>query len=76
MAAVGLVQGLTLGVVNLYCMLQVVRRDIAGFHFAYDFPVSTAVSLVPLMLIAAVVAAVWPARLAMRGSLVEALEYE
>jgi len=28
------------------------------------------------MLIAALVASLWPARLAMRGSLVEALEYE
>ena len=75
-AIVGLVLGLALGVLNLYCMLQVVRRDIAGFRFAYDFPLSTALFLVPLMLVAALVAAIWPAKLAMRGSLVEALEYE
>ena len=75
-ATIGLVLGLALGVVNLYCMLQVVRRDIAGFRFAYDFPTSTALSLVPLMLAAALIAAAWPAKLAMRGSLVEALEYE
>jgi len=75
-ATVGLVLGMILGAVNLYCMLQIVRRDIAGFHFAYDFPAVTAVSLIPLMLGAALIAAFWPARLAMRGSLVEALEYE
>jgi putative ABC transport system permease protein len=75
-AIIGLLLGLALGTVNLYWMLQVVRRDIAGFRLAYDFPVSTALTLVPLMLGAALGAAFWPAKLAMRGSLVEALEYE
>jgi hypothetical protein len=32
--------------------------------------------LVPVMLAAALVAALWPAEAAVRGSLVEALEYE
>jgi hypothetical protein len=31
---------------------------------------------VPTMLVAALVAAIWPAEAAVRGSLVEALEYE
>ena len=42
----------------------------------YAFPVSTVVGLVPTILAAAFVAAIWPAESAVRGSLVEALEYE
>jgi ABC-type lipoprotein release transport system permease subunit len=42
----------------------------------YQFPWSIAALLVPLILGAAFVAALWPAESAVRGSLVEALEYE
>jgi hypothetical protein len=42
----------------------------------YMFPYPTVLSLVPVMLAAAFIAAVWPAESAVRGSLVEALEYE
>jgi putative ABC transport system permease protein len=72
----GLVLGFSLGAVNLYYILQIVHHDIAGMRLAYEFPVSVTLALIPTMLVAAIVAAIWPAESAVRGSLVEALEYE
>jgi hypothetical protein len=42
----------------------------------YQFPTVTVITLVPIILTAAFVAALWPAESAVRGSLMEALEYE
>jgi putative ABC transport system permease protein len=75
-ATIGLVLGCALGAINLYYILEIVQRDIAGMRLDYEFPVNTMLALVPIMLAAAFVAAVWPAESAVRGSLVEALEYE
>ena len=75
-ATLGLILGYALGAINLYYILQIVHRDIAGLRLDYVFPVSTVLALVPIILGAAFVAAVWPAESAVRGSLVEALEYE
>ncbi len=72
----GLALGFALGAVTLYYILQIVHNDIAGMRLAYEFPVTVALSLVPTLLTAALVAALWPAESAVRGSLVEALEYE
>jgi putative ABC transport system permease protein len=72
----GLVLGLALGAMNLYYILNIVREDIAGMRLEYEFPVSVAAMLVPTILAAAFVAALWPAEAAVRGSLTEALEYE
>lgn len=72
----GLVLGLSLGAVNLYYILQVVQQDIAGMRLAYSFPIGTSLALVPTILAAAFIAAIWPAESAVHGSLVEALEYE
>ena len=75
-AVVGLILGYALGALDLYYVLQIVHHDIAGMRLDYEFPVTTVLALVPVMLAAAFVAAVWPAESAVRGSLVEALEYE
>jgi putative ABC transport system permease protein len=75
-AAIGLVLGFALGAVNLYYTLQVVEHDVAGMRLAYTFPFTVSATLVPTMLGAAFIAALWPAESAVRGSLVEALEYE
>ena len=75
-AALGLVLGYALGAINLYYIIQMVRHDIAGMRLTYQFPVATVLALVPTILGAALVAAIWPAESAVRGSLVEALEYE
>jgi putative ABC transport system permease protein len=74
--SLGLVLGLALGAMNLYYVLQIVHQDIAGMRLDYQFPISVAATLVPTILAAAFVAAIWPAEAAVRGSLVEALEYE
>ncbi len=72
----GLVLGFSLGAVNLYYILQIVHHDIAGMRLDYSFPIGTALALVPTILGAALIAAIWPAESAVHGSLVEALEYE
>jgi putative ABC transport system permease protein len=74
--ALGLALGYALGAINLYYILQIVHRDIVGMRLDYQFPVSVTLAMVPTMLGAAFVAAIWPAESAVRGSLVEALEYE
>ena len=74
--ALGLVLGFALGAVNLYYILQIVHHDVAGLRLDYEFPVSVTLALVPTILAAAFVAAIWPAESAVHGSLVEALEYE
>jgi putative ABC transport system permease protein len=75
-AIVGVVLGFSLGAVDLYYILQMIAKDIAGMRLAYEYPVRVTMMLVPTMLAAAFVAAIWPAESAVRGSLVEALEYE
>jgi putative ABC transport system permease protein len=72
----GLALGFAFGAVNLYYILQIVHHDIAGMRLDYVFPVSTVLGLVPTILGAAFIAAIWPAESAAHGSLVEALEYE
>jgi putative ABC transport system permease protein len=72
----GLVLGLLLGAMNLYYILQIVHQDIAGMRLDYQFPLKVAAALVPTIFAAAFVAAIWPAESAVRGSLIEALEYE
>jgi putative ABC transport system permease protein len=72
----GLIVGGVLGAINLYYLLQIVQRDIIGMRLDYEFPLSTMLALIPIMLGAAFVAALWPAEAAVRTPLVEALEYE
>ena len=73
---IGLTLGFVLGAIGLFYLLQIVEKDIAGMRLDYQFPFSTVLALVPTILIAAFVAAIWPAESAVHGSLVEALEYE
>jgi putative ABC transport system permease protein len=73
---IGLVLGIALGAVNIYYTLGMVRRDLGGLDLDYIFPVSMAAVLIPVILVAAFIAALGPGESAVRGSLVEALEYE
>ena len=75
-AVIGLILGCVLGAINLHYLLEIVQRDAIGLRLAYQFPFGTMVTLIPIMLAAAFVAALWPSEAAVRGSLVEALEYE
>ena len=75
-AALGVTLGCALGALNLYYVLDIVQRDVAGLRLDYDYPVMTGLALVPAILGAAFAAAIWPAEAALRMPLVEALEYE
>ncbi len=75
-AVLGLALGIALGALNLYYVLEIVRQDVAGIRLDYQFPVGITLLVVPVILCAALLAAVWPSEVAVRGSLVEALEYE
>jgi putative ABC transport system permease protein len=75
-AVIGLILGCALGAINLYYLLEIVQRDAVGMRLDYRYPVTTMLALIPIMLAAAFVAALWPSESAVRRSLVEALEYE
>ena len=62
--------------VFLYYELQVVAQTSAASRSHYQFPFGIVAVLVPVILGAALVSAIWPAETAVRSSLVEALEYE
>ncbi len=74
--AIGLAMGLALGAIQLYYSLEICRRDIIGIDLGYAYPFGVAAALAPVILGAALLAALGPAESAVRGSLVEALEYE
>ena len=74
--AIGLVLGFALGAVQLYYSVEIARRDLIGIDIGYAYPLSTALVLAPVILAAAFFAAIAPGESAVRGSLVEALEYE
>ena len=74
--AIGLVLGLILGAIELYYGIEISRRDLTGIDIGYSYPWATAAIIAPVIMIAAFVAAIAPAEAAVRGSLVEALEYE
>jgi putative ABC transport system permease protein len=73
---IGLGLGLALGAVQLYYSVEVARRDLIGVEIGYAFPFQMVLIMMPIILGAAFVAALGPAESAVRGSLVEALEYE
>jgi putative ABC transport system permease protein len=73
---IGLVLGAGLGAINLYYTLGTVKRDLGGIDLDYIFPVAFTAFMIPTILGASFVAAIGPAESAVRGSLVEALEYE
>jgi putative ABC transport system permease protein len=73
---IGLVLGAGLGAINLYYSLGMVKRDLGGVDLDYIFPVAFVMLMIPTILVTAFIAAIGPAESAVRGSLVEALEYE
>ncbi len=75
-AVIGVVLGLALGALNLNYTLEMAHRDFSGMSLDYRYPVPLAAALFPIMLGAALLAALGPGEKAVRGSLVEALEYE
>lgn len=73
---IGLVLGACLGAVNLYYSIGMVKRDLGGLDLDYIFPAAFVLAMIPIILAAAFIAAIGPAESAVRGVLVEALEYE
>ena len=73
---IGLLLGTGLGAINLYYSLGMVKRDLGGLDLDYIFPLAFVAFMVPTILAAAFIAAIGPAESAVRGNLVEALEYE
>jgi len=74
--AVGLVLGLGFGVVQLFYSLKITGEDLAGMRLDYEYPYGIGFILLPVILGVAFLSAIAPAESAVRGSLVEALEYE
>jgi putative ABC transport system permease protein len=72
----GLIMGFVVGAVQLYYTLEISRTDAVGLRFGYEYPFGIAAALLPVILGAAWISALGPAEAAVRGSLVEALEYE
>jgi hypothetical protein len=62
--------------VQLLYSLGISAEDIAGLRLPFEFPYHIALLLLPIILGAAFISALAPAESAVRGSLVEALEYE
>jgi putative ABC transport system permease protein len=73
---VGLILGLALGALQLYYSLHISAEDMAGLRLSYEYPYSIALFLLPGILLVAFLSAIAPAETVVRGSLVEALEYE
>ena len=73
---IGLILGLIVGGVQLYFTIELTRTDLAGVRLQYEYPFQIALLLLPVILAVAWIAALGPAEAAVRGSLVEALEYE
>jgi putative ABC transport system permease protein len=74
--AIGLILGLALGATSLYYSLEISQGDMFGMRLSYEFPFGIAGMLLPVILSAGLLSALGPAESAVRGSLVEALEYE
>ncbi len=73
---VGLILGLAFGALQLYYSLRISAEDIAGLRLDYEYPYQISLVLLPVILAVAFLSAIGPAESAVRGSLVEALEYE
>ncbi len=70
-----LILGLGLGAINLFYTLEMTRQ-VGGLVLDYQYPTGIALFLLPTILAVAFASALGPAESAVRGSLVEALEYE
>jgi putative ABC transport system permease protein len=72
----GVILGTAVGSAMLWFNVYLTRLDSFGYRFEYLYPYGFAGLLVPVILGSAFLASLWPAELAVRGSLIEALEYE
>jgi putative ABC transport system permease protein len=73
---IGVILGLALGAITLFYATGIAKRDLIGIEIGYEYPLGMLSFLVPVILGCSWLAALGPASSAVRGSLVEALEYE
>jgi putative ABC transport system permease protein len=73
---VGLILGLAFGAVQLYYSGRIMGEDLAGLRLDFEYPFQICLVLLPVILAVAFLSSIGPAESAVRGSLVEALEYE
>ena len=74
--AISVILGVLLGAIHLYYVLQISYRDYPGMHLDYIYPGAIAAVLFPVILVVAFLSSLGPAETAVRGSLMESLEYE
>jgi putative ABC transport system permease protein len=75
-AIVGGILGFALGSYLIYYAAETISAANTGWTLPYSFPVGLAALLAPLVLVVTVLAALYPARLALAVSPAEALEFE
>jgi putative ABC transport system permease protein len=75
-ALIGLIMGTGLGAIFTNCIRAIFRHDLMGVSLPFAFPTNVVLLVFPVILVSAFLAAIGPAESAVRGSLVEALEYE
>jgi putative ABC transport system permease protein len=73
---IGLILGIACGAIFEYYELRSLAQDLTGTTLAYEVPVIIIAVLIPVIVVVSLVSAILPAEKAVRGSLVEALEYE
>lgn len=73
---VGFILGLAFGAVQLYYSGRIMGEDLAGLRLDFEYPFQICLVLLPVILAVAFLSSIGPAESAVRGSLVEALEYE
>lgn len=74
--SISVILGVLLGAIHLYYVVQISYRDYPGMHLDYIYPTAIAAILFPVILVVAFLSSLGPAETAVRGSLVESLEYE
>ncbi|QQS47958.1 MAG: ABC transporter permease [Acidobacteriota bacterium] len=75
-AIVGLVTGVLAGVLNTWFLVRTAATMIGGFVIPFRFPFEMVLVVLPAVLAISLLAAWWPARMAVRMPVIEAIGYE
>jgi putative ABC transport system permease protein len=75
-AVIGVVTGAVAGVLNTYFLVRTASTLLAGYTVPFTFPLALIVTMLPLVIAIAALAAWWPARRAVKSNVVEAIGYE
>jgi putative ABC transport system permease protein len=75
-AVIGVVTGAVAGVLNTYFLVRTASTLLAGYTVPFTFPLTLIVTMLPIVIAIAAIAAWWPARRAVKLNVVEAIGYE